>query len=128
MDSIAHELRELRGEVRDLTGTVGELKTAVGDLSEGVGGAFTEARKAAEHVAALVPRVTAVETTCRLISAEVDKLVRASHPPIVLVSPQIRAALKRLTSSYVPQLIVLSYNEITRDTRIESTAVVADAS
>jgi hypothetical protein len=65
MDSIAHELRELRGEVRDLTGTVCELKTAVGDLSEGVGGAFTEARKAAEHVAALVPRVTAVETTCR---------------------------------------------------------------
>jgi flagellar biosynthesis protein FlhA len=69
----------------------------------------------------------AIEVTCRLIAAEVEKLVRANHPPIVLVSPQIRAALKQITAGHLPQLVVLSYNEITRDTRIESTAMVADA-
>jgi flagellar biosynthesis protein FlhA len=68
----------------------------------------------------------AVETTCRLIAAEVEKLVAANHPPVVLVSPQIRAALKQMTSAHLPNLIVLSYNEITRDTKIESVAMVTD--
>ena len=43
---------------------------------------------------------------------------RASHTPIVLVSPQIRAAVKQLTENHLPQLVVLSFNEITRDTKI----------
>jgi len=69
----------------------------------------------------------AVTTTSRLIAQEVEKLSAANHPPIVLVSPQIRAALKEMTSPHLPNLIVLSYNEITRDTKIESVAMVADA-
>jgi flagellar biosynthesis protein FlhA len=69
----------------------------------------------------------AIETTCRLIAAEVEKLVLASHPPVLLVSPQIRAALKLMTAPHIPQLIVLSYNEITRDTKIESVAMISDA-
>ena len=44
----------------------------------------------------------------------------------MLVSPQIRAALKQMTATHLPNLIVLSYNEITRDTKIESVAMVAD--
>ena len=59
----------------------------------------------------------AVETTCRLIAAEVEKLTMANHPPVVLVSPQIRAALKQMTTPHLPHLVVLSYNEITRDTQ-----------
>lgn len=69
----------------------------------------------------------AVEATCRLIAAEIEKLTVASHPPIVLVSPQIRPALRQMTASHLPKLIVLSYNEITRDTKIESVAMIADA-
>ena len=69
----------------------------------------------------------AVETTCRLIAAGVERLTLANHPPVVLVSPQIRAALRQMTVSHLPQLIVLSYNEITRDTKIESMAMVSDA-
>jgi flagellar biosynthesis protein FlhA len=56
----------------------------------------------------------------------VEKLVRANHPPVVLVSPQIRAGLKQLTAPHLPQLVVLSYNEITRDTLIESVGMAAD--
>lgn len=68
----------------------------------------------------------AVETTCRLIAAEVERLIRANHPPVVLVSPQIRAALKQMSGAHLPNLVVLSYNEITRDTKIESVAMVTD--
>ncbi|MBN2580283.1 MAG: flagellar biosynthesis protein FlhA [Pirellulales bacterium] len=68
----------------------------------------------------------AVEMLCRQISREVEKLVTAGHPPVVLVSPQIRAALKQITAAHLPQLIVLSYNEITRDTKIDSLAMVSE--
>jgi len=69
----------------------------------------------------------AVEAVCRLMRDELEKLTAANRPPIVLVSPQIRAALKQLTSPHLPQLIVLSYNEITRDTHIDAVAMVSDA-
>jgi flagellar biosynthesis protein FlhA len=69
----------------------------------------------------------AVEATCRLIGAEAEKLSVANHPLIVLVSPQIRPGLKQMTAVALPRLVVLSYNEITRDTRIESVGLVSDA-
>jgi flagellar biosynthesis protein FlhA len=68
----------------------------------------------------------AVESLCRLIAKDVEKLTTAGHAPIVLVSPQIRAALKQMTLPHLPQLVVLSYNEITRDTKIDSLAMVSE--
>ncbi len=67
-----------------------------------------------------------IESICRVLAQEVNKLTSVQRPPIVLVNPQIRAALKEITAGYLPQLVVLSYNEITRDTRIESVAMVPD--
>jgi flagellar biosynthesis protein FlhA len=69
----------------------------------------------------------AIDKTCELIAAEAARLTRANHSPVVLVSPQIRPGLKQLTAGHMPQLIVLSYNEVTRDTRIESVGIVSDA-
>ena len=69
----------------------------------------------------------AIEATCRVIGQEVARLRQANRPAVVLVSPQIRAALKQITSAHMPQLVVLSYNEITRDTQIEAVGMVADA-
>jgi flagellar biosynthesis protein FlhA len=67
-----------------------------------------------------------VESICRLISTEIGKLTARSHSPIVLVSPQIRAAVKRLTENHLPQLVVMSFNEVTRDTKIVTLGMVAD--
>ena len=67
-----------------------------------------------------------VEDVCRAIEAEVKKLSTIERPPILLVSPEIRPAVKLLTSSRLPQLVVLGYNEITRDTQIESVAMVTE--
>ena len=44
-----------------------------------------------------------VEATCQAINAEIGKLTTRSHSPIVLVSPQIRAAVKRMTENHLPQ-------------------------
>lgn len=69
----------------------------------------------------------AIDATCRLLSKELDRLITRGHPPIILVSPQIRAALRQMTSAQLPHAIILSYNEITRDTKLESVGLVADA-
>jgi flagellar biosynthesis protein FlhA len=68
----------------------------------------------------------AIEITCNLIAAEVARLTQQHHPAVVLVSPQIRPGLKQLTAANLPNLHVLSYNEITRDTIIESVGIVSD--
>ena len=67
----------------------------------------------------------AIDHLCKKIAPEIEKLTQASLPPILLVNPQIRAALKQMTSSTLPLLVVLSYNEITRDTRINSVGMVS---
>ncbi|MCL2349763.1 MAG: flagellar biosynthesis protein FlhA [Planctomycetaceae bacterium] len=66
----------------------------------------------------------AIEQLCSKISHELEKLTQANFPPIVLVNPQIRAALKQMTSSNLGSLVVLSYNEVTRDTKINSVGMV----
>jgi flagellar biosynthesis protein FlhA len=67
-----------------------------------------------------------VEATCRWIADEVAKLTMQSQPAIVLVSPQIRTAVKRLTENHLPNLVVLSFNEVTRDTKIVTVGMVAE--
>ncbi len=44
--------------------------------------------------------------------------------PIILASPQIRMALKRLTERAVPRLVVLSYNEISPDDQVKVVGTV----
>lgn len=68
----------------------------------------------------------AIDHTCRLIAAELDKKRPAGQRPVVLVSPQIRPGVKQLTATQLPKLVVLSYNEITRDTQLESLGIVTD--
>jgi flagellar biosynthesis protein FlhA len=69
----------------------------------------------------------AVEATCRAVATQIEKLTTTHHTPIVLVSPQIRAAVKRITENHLPQLAVLSFNEITRDTKIVTVGIVSEA-
>jgi flagellar biosynthesis protein FlhA len=68
----------------------------------------------------------AIEATCNSIAKQLPKLTTAHHIPIVLVSPQIRAALKQITENHLSQLVVLSFNEITRDTQIVTVGLASD--
>jgi flagellar biosynthesis protein FlhA len=66
-----------------------------------------------------------IQRVCDAIHLETEKLRRAGYPAVVLVNPQIRALARHLTSAYLPRLTLLSYNEITRDTKIESVGNVS---
>ncbi len=69
---------------------------------------------------------SAVESTCERISDGVKKLIALGHHPVVLVSPRIRPGLHRIIAASMPRVRVLSYNEITQDTQIQSHGVVSD--
>jgi flagellar biosynthesis protein FlhA len=68
-----------------------------------------------------------IEKICERIGAELPKLTRAGRRPILLVSPQIRAGLKQMTIANLPRLVVMSFNEITRDTKVEIVGIINDS-
>lgn len=68
----------------------------------------------------------AVDLTCEKIQEGVKKLITAGQPPVILVSPRIRPGLRQITAASMPRLRILSYNEVTQDTKIESYGVISD--
>lgn len=71
--------------------------------------------------------VTSPADTERLIKAvgqQIDKISTAGHTAICLGSPNVRLALKRMTEAAYPNLIVLSYNEISNNVEVVSTGTV----
>jgi flagellar biosynthesis protein FlhA len=66
----------------------------------------------------------AIDALCRRIGESLEPSTPTGGAPVVLVSPRIRAAVKHLTSGELPHLVVLSYDEVTRDTQLESVATI----
>ncbi|NLY52257.1 MAG: flagellar biosynthesis protein FlhA [Firmicutes bacterium] len=53
-----------------------------------------------------------------------EKVSAAGHQPVVLCSPQVRLALRRLTERALPSLPILSYNEIAADASVQAVGMV----
>jgi flagellar biosynthesis protein FlhA len=56
----------------------------------------------------------------RNLSALVDQMIAAGQHPVVLASPQIRLAFRKLSAANFPSLFVLSYNEIAPEVEVSS--------
>ncbi len=59
------------------------------------------------------------------LAREIEKLVAAGHPPVILCSPQVRAQVRKIAETVQPGIAVLSYNEILKDVKVESLGMVA---
>lgn len=64
------------------------------------------------------------QTIIKTIHQEVEKLSLQEETPIVLCSPAIRMYLKQLMDRFLPQVVVLSYNELEPDVQVQSVGVV----
>ena len=72
----------------------------------------------------LSPQV--VEAVTRHLAESIgDPVMRELLPVVLCGSPTLRAGLKHVTTSVLPKLAVLSLNEITRDTQVESVRQIA---
>jgi flagellar biosynthesis protein FlhA len=67
-----------------------------------------------------------INKTCQRIAEHLKKLEQQSRPLCVLVSPKIRVPLRQMTQENLPHVRILSYNEISRDTNVESVSMVSD--
>jgi flagellar biosynthesis protein FlhA len=61
-----------------------------------------------------------VEEINQGIAKALSKLVAMGVPPVLVVDPRIRPAVRQITEAKIPDLHVLSLNEITKDTYLES--------
>jgi flagellar biosynthesis protein FlhA len=60
----------------------------------------------------------------RNIHLVLDRIAHLNLQPVILCSPIIRRHLKKLLERFLPQVVVLSHNELTPQTRIQSLGTV----
>ncbi len=65
-----------------------------------------------------------VQKLINSISSKLRNFSALNYQPIILCSAQIRAQFKKLIDRYIPNLVVLSYNEILSNVKIKSMGMV----
>ncbi|UWG98337.1 flagellar biosynthesis protein FlhA [Dehalobacter sp. DCM] len=58
------------------------------------------------------------------IGAQVERVVLNGHTPVILCAPVVRINLKRMTERQLPQLAVLSYNELVQGVEVQALGMV----
>jgi len=70
-----------------------------------------------------MPARVASETAKRILTP-LEEVTTAGHLPVVVTSPQVRAVVRQILESHLPQVAVLGYNEIESDIEVETVALV----
>ncbi|HEX3026324.1 MAG TPA: flagellar biosynthesis protein FlhA [Clostridia bacterium] len=65
------------------------------------------------------------QTVINSLSEQVAQFEKAGIPPVVLASPVVRMYFKKMTEQVMPDLTVVSYNELENDVRIQALGAVA---
>jgi flagellar biosynthesis protein FlhA len=86
-----------------------------------------EAIRPTEHGQVLALDGTTVDVLVRGCTDLLDQAERLNLSPVLVCSPQVRAALSRLVRQVLPRLTVISYSEVSRTAQIESLGVVSGA-
>jgi len=58
------------------------------------------------------------------IIEQMQALINGGHHPLVLTSPQVRAQVRQLLESHLPNVAVLGYNEVSKGVEVESMGLV----
>jgi len=58
------------------------------------------------------------------IQKVVDKVSEEGYQPIIISAPVVRRHLRKLIERFMPQLVVLSHNELTSQSKIQSLGTV----
>jgi flagellar biosynthesis protein FlhA len=70
-----------------------------------------------------IPPQTAQQLVQR-IAARVTELTQTGRTAVILCSPQVRSTVRKLIESNLPQVAVLSFNEIVQGIGVEAVALV----
>jgi flagellar biosynthesis protein FlhA len=85
---------------------------------------LTKAIQSTEHGSYLALDPALGQRLLAELNKAVETVLTQHLVPILLTSPMLRPHLQRLTEPFVPQLVVLSQNEIVANVRVRNLAVV----
>nr|WP_302595221.1 flagellar biosynthesis protein FlhA [uncultured Cellulosilyticum sp.] len=68
-----------------------------------------------------------IQMIINALKKEINKLTSIGLQPIILTSPIVRIYFKQLTAQYIPDLIVISYNEVEQNVEVQSIGMVSIA-
>ena len=98
-------------------------------LGQNIEKTVAQAIQNTEHGSFLPIEPTTAQKIMESVTRNLEKFSQINQQPIVLCSPLIRSHFKKLADRFIPDLVVLSYNEIANNTQIRSlgTVVTDDA-
>ena len=111
-DLLTEHVRERLGSVicQQITDGRGELQVLTFD--SGVEQTISGAIRTIDEKAALVLDPRVAEQVLRKLSEETDRMARTNVRPVLICPPSLRRHVRRFTERLVPQLSVLSLNEV----------------
>ena len=106
-----------------------QWQTAEGDipalmLSYELEDTLTKAIQHTEHGSYLAIDPKLAQRLITELTRAVETMMQQQQAPLLVTSPLTRPHIKRLTEPYVPQLVVLSHNDIVANVRIRNLGVV----
>lgn len=123
-DVITEYVRQsLRRTITHKIAPGGELKVLTVDPA--VEKQISSSIRSTDHGTYLALDPDAAQSIINNLSQQIEKFNEAGIMPVVLVSPAVRMYLKRLVEQAIPDLVVVSYNELENDIKIQALGAVA---
>jgi flagellar biosynthesis protein FlhA len=123
-DFVTEQVRERLGPLicQPLADSKGQMQVLT--LDSGVEQSLSTSIRAVEEKPTLVIEPRLAEVLLRKLSEEVERMARGNLRPVLLCAPNLRRHIRRFTERLVPQLAVLSLNEIPSHVSLRSFGVV----
>ncbi|MFP6870476.1 MAG: flagellar biosynthesis protein FlhA [Nitrospinota bacterium] len=78
-----------------------------------------------DHGSYLAMDPTQADRLLRSIQSQMERFESSTTQPVLLASPAIRGHLRKFTERFIPQLAILSHNEVASGVRIQSLGTVS---
>jgi flagellar biosynthesis protein FlhA len=121
---LVEHVRERLGPVicQQLSDSKGHMQVLT--LDSGVEQSFAGAIRSVEDKPTLVLEPRFAESLLRRLSEEVERMTRGNLRPVLMCAPNLRRHVRRFTERFVPQLSIVSLNEVPSHLTLRAFAVV----
>ncbi|MDR1246322.1 MAG: flagellar biosynthesis protein FlhA [Clostridiales Family XIII bacterium] len=93
-------------------------------LDQSIENNILNSAKQSDHGTYLAMEPQTVQRIVEDVNAQINKVKEIVHQPVILTSPIVRIYFKRLIDQFLPNLTVLSFNEIDSDIQIQAIGLI----
>jgi flagellar biosynthesis protein FlhA len=93
-------------------------------LDQGIENTILSSAKKSDHGTYLAIEPQVVQRIVEGVSDQIEKVKELIHQPVILTSPIVRIYFKRLIDQFLPNLTVLSFNEIEANIQIQAIGII----